>query len=46
MPFVKNDKKDAFESCFPDVKKPGFRKPLKMPSFCAETKGEVAESKY
>ena len=36
MSFVQNDKKDAFESCFSDVKKPGFRKPLKMPSFCAE----------
>ena len=45
MPFVKNDKKDAFESCFPDVKKPGFRKPLKMPSFCAEPQGGVSESK-
>ena len=44
MPFVQNDKKEAFESWFSDVIKPGFRKPLKMPSFYAEPKGGVAES--
>ena len=44
MPFVQNDKKEAFESWFSDVIKSGFRKPLKMLSFCAEPKGGVAES--
>ena len=44
MPFVQNDKKEAFESWFSDVIKPGFRNPLKMPSFYAEPKGGVAES--
>ncbi len=46
MPFVQNDKKEAFESWFSDVKKPGFRKPLKMLSFCAVPSGGDAESKY
>jgi|OM-RGC.v1.038491326 hypothetical protein len=46
MPFVQNDKKEAFKSCFSNVKKPGFRKPIKILSFYAEPKGGVAESKY
>ena len=45
MPFVQYDKKEAFESYFPDVKKPGFRKPLKILPFCAEPYGGDAESK-
>ena len=45
MLFVQNDKKEAFESCFPDVKT-WIQDSSKMLSLCAEPKGGVAESKY